>query len=291
MNQKRPCVALISGASSGIGREFACELARQHAQLHEGHRLHYRGSQRQKELMRSMVAGLTELWLLARRSDKLEELRQELSQINPHLQYHLISCDLSNELELEKLSQELKQKNPRLHFLVNAAGWGFLQRVALSDRVSLQSMLKVNCMATLELCYQALPYAVRGCKIINISSAVAFLPLIGSAVYAASKSFVLNFSRALNHELKDVGINVLAVCPKAVSTEFWNHVGKGSHMQQSVQYFGVETPHEVVIKALADAVREKDISISSIQAKALYLGVRFAPSSLIFYLEDKLGMA
>lgn len=291
MDSKCPRIALVTGASSGIGREFACALAQQHAFTAEADSMLYRGSKRQKALMRSMVEGLDEIWLVARRKDRLKKLKHELQELNPELSYKVISCDLGDEQGLAELTAQLTRKNPELHFLINAAGWGLLQRLALSDSASLQSMLKVNCMATLEMCYQCLPYAVRGCKIINIASSAAFLPLIGSSVYAASKSFVLNFSRALNYELKDVGITVLAVCPKVVATEFWDHVGSQSHIRQSARLFGVETPQDVVRQALIDASKEKDLSISSIQAKSLYFGARFVPTSLSFYLQDKLGLS
>jgi short-subunit dehydrogenase len=185
--------ALITGASSGIGAAVATELAS-------------RGYS---------------LILVARREERLRTLANELSSEHD-VQAEIVVADLSREEERDRLQSELGGRGRAVEVLVNNAGFGHQADFARSPRERMVEMVRVNVEAVVDLTSRFLPQMVergRG-SIINIASTSAFQPLPGSAVYAASKSFVLSFSEAIRTELRGSGVTVTAVCPGPVRTEF-----------------------------------------------------------------------
>lgn len=126
-------------------------------------------------------------------------------------------------------------------------------------------------------------------KIINIASVAAFLPQPNSAVYAASKSYVLSFSRALHQELKTRGITVTAVCPNPMETEFFIHSGGGNKVSK-IKSIGVEKVQDVVTLALKKSLRKKDISIQHPAAKLIRLTAKTLPTHFIFAVEKLMGI-
>jgi len=188
------CSALITGASSGIGREFARQLAK---------------------CARRIV-------LVARRSERLANLRDELLNQNPNLDVHVRVVDLTDNAQIESLIDSLARDKVDVDLLINNAGLGDSGPFATSDLIRNEQMALVNVMALTSLTRRLLPHMVakRRGGILNVSSSAGFLPIPGDAVYAATKAYVTSFSEALRAELRGTGVSVCAVCPGPVRTEF-----------------------------------------------------------------------
>ena len=188
------CSALITGASSGIGREFARQLAK---------------------CARRIV-------LVARRSERLANLRDELLNQNPNLDVHVRVVDLTDNAQIESLIDSLARDKIDVDLLINNAGLGDSGPFATSDLIRNEQMALVNVMALTSLTRRLLPHMVakRRGGILNVSSSAGFLPIPGDAVYAATKAYVTSFSEALRAELRGTGVSVCAVCPGPVRTEF-----------------------------------------------------------------------
>jgi short-subunit dehydrogenase len=192
MNFFHGCTALITGASSGIGEEFARQLA-PHA--------------------RAII-------LVARRMDRLEALKRELDR--PGLTIHCHAADLADEVQIEALLAALAASGERVSLLINNAGLGDHGLFEESDWLRVRAMLDVNITALTRLSHALLPDLVRAGRgaILNVSSIASLLPLPKMAVYAATKAYVTSFSEALRAELRGTGVSVTALCPGPVNTEF-----------------------------------------------------------------------
>ncbi|MFL5516237.1 MAG: SDR family NAD(P)-dependent oxidoreductase [Gemmatimonadales bacterium] len=190
--------ALVTGASSGIGAAIARELAS-------------RGYS---------------LALVARREERLRSLATDLTSEHGVVA-ETIACDLADPAERERLAGELPARGRAIEVLVNNAGFGHQADFATSPRERMVEMVRLNVEAVVDLTSRFLgPMVERGRgSVINIASTAAFQPLPGSAVYAASKSFVLSFSEAIRTELRGSGVTVTAVCPGPVKTEFTEVAG------------------------------------------------------------------
>ncbi len=193
MNYFHGCTALITGASSGIGEEFARQLA-PHART---------------------------LILVARRVDRLEALKGELDR--PGLTIHCHAADLADEVQIEALLAALAASGERVSLLINNAGLGDHGFFEDSEWSRVSAMLDVNIKALTRLTHALLPDLVRAGRgaILNVSSIASLLPLPKMAVYAASKAYVSSFSEALRGELRSTGVSVTALCPGPVNTEFF----------------------------------------------------------------------
>jgi short-subunit dehydrogenase len=186
------CSAIVTGASAGIGREFARQLA-----------------PRARRLV-----------LVARRRDRLEQLWSELLAQNPALRVELRIADLSILEHVMELAAALREEP--IDFLINNAGLGDYGPFASADPIRLHEMIQVNVLALTALTRAVLPQMIaqkRG-AILNVSSSASFLPIPGFSVYAATKAYVTNFSEALRAEVAANGISVCALCPGPVDTEF-----------------------------------------------------------------------
>lgn len=185
---------LITGASAGLGEEFARQLASQ-----AGH-----------------------LVLTARRADRLDALAQRLEEEFPGLEVSVIVADLSKEADRARLSSELVAGGMVPDLLINNAGLGDYGEFASAEWPRLEAMLRVNIEALTHLTHAVLPAMIArgGGAILNVSSLASLLPIPDFAVYAATKAYVTSFSEALRIELSEHGIRVLALCPGPVHTEF-----------------------------------------------------------------------
>src|ERR1700751_693014 len=188
------CTVLITGASAGIGREFARQLA---------------------PAVNTMI-------LVARRNDRLEALELELKIINPHLEVFCRQVDLRDHAALERFCDWLDESGLSVDLLVNNAGLGDRGAFIDSEWAALRAMLQVNIGALTYLTYRILPSMRKtGCgAILNVSSVAGFLPVPNLAAYAATKAYVLSLSEALRAELRNSNISVTALCPGPVATEF-----------------------------------------------------------------------
>ena len=183
-------IAIVTGASSGLGREFVKQISKSRA--------------------------LDEIWVIARRKDRLEEVRK-LSKVA----LRPIALDLTEKSAFDVLRHALEAENPDVRFLVNAAGVG---KIGMTRELTVQEndqMIDLNCRAAVDTTLTVLPYMSRGSELINICSVAGFQPLTGLNTYAATKAFLLNWTKALHHELLLSGIRVTALCPYWVKdTEF-----------------------------------------------------------------------
>lgn len=185
-------IAIITGASSGMGRDFARILAeREHPD---------------------------EIWLIARRAERLQELADELSG---KCRCRTLEFDLKSDEAAGKIGKLVAESGASISFLVNAAGFGHIGLAQDIEASAQLSMIDVNCRALTALTLALLPYMASDSHIVMFSSAASFMAQPRFAVYAATKSYVQSFSRALNQELRPRKIHVLAVCPGPVKTEFF----------------------------------------------------------------------
>lgn len=244
---KKGNIAIITGASSGIGREFALQIA-------QGYR------------------SVEELWLIARRRERLEDLKEQLLG----RRVRIFTLDLMKQEDLEQFEQILEQEKPNVRVMVNAAGYGMIGKV---EHLSLKEnigMVDLNCRTLTALTCMILPYLSSGSNLIQMASSAAFMPQPKFAVYAASKSYVLSFSQALAREVKDQGIGVTAVCPGPVRTEFFE-IAETYEAVKIYKKLTMARADKVVRKALLDAKHGKEISVYGIVMKAFRIMCRVLP--------------
>jgi hypothetical protein len=224
--------ALITGASAGLGAEFARQLAAQ------GYHL----------------------ILSARRQDRLEELCKTL-QGEHSTQCELIVADLATPEGIQQVAASITA-HPELHLLVNNAGFGLRNRFALADPQEIETMIQVHINATVLLSRAALPgmLARKQGYIINVASMAGFLPL-RSVLYGTSKTFLISFSQALDFELTGTGVQVQALCPGFTHTEFHDVLGTGNYVRHSIPRILWLTSEQVVRHSLKDLPRHKVVSI------------------------------
>ncbi len=184
-------IAIITGASSGLGKEYLFEIAKKYPELDE-------------------------IWLVARRRDRMEALASRL----PDVKCEILSLDLFDTSSFDTIASLLKEKGAEVKLLVNNAGLGKLGNVADEDHASQTAMVDLNCRALTAISTLALPYMKEGGSIINVCSIAAFAPTPRMTVYSSTKAYVLSFSKSLREELKKRRINVCAVCPGPMNTEF-----------------------------------------------------------------------
>ena len=222
------CTALITGASAGIGREIARQLA--------------------------PLAGT--LILVARRADRLETLRGELLEINPELRVQCHTVDLSVTKQVEVFCQSLKDDAVELDFLINNAGFGDSGTFETSDWGKIEQMLQVNVLALTLLCHRLIPVLRRHRPgaILNVSSIASLLPIPNLGVYAATKAYVSSFSEALRAELRGTGISVTHLCPGPVDTEFQTVAGRVGQPERKHAPDWVKVPVEEVARVALRAV-------------------------------------
>ncbi len=172
-----------------------------------------------------------------------------------------------------------------MRMLVNAAGFGKMGTVTqiAGKEPGLQpEMIDLNCRALTRLTITCLPYLTRGSRIVNLASAAAFCPQPFFAVYAATKSYVVSFSRGLGAELEKEGIYVTAVCPGPVDTEFFDVSGKFPNKWKDAV---MVPPEKVVHQALKDSRKKKPVSVYGMAMKAADLGAKILPHNLIVKVE------
>lgn len=239
-------IAIITGASAGLGREFTRLIAREN---------------------------VDEIWAVARKKDKLESLRNELGDmIVPVL------CDLSDQEEIYKIDSMLKEQRPVVVYLVNNAGTGKLEEWTQFSAEEIEANIQLNCTTVAVLCKFCLSYMERGSHIINVASQAAFQPLPYLSLYAATKAFVRNYTRAINIELKKKGILATAVCPGWIDTGLLPNFCKG----KKVHFPGEVEPACVAVKAMKDVKKGKDMSVCTLFIKFLHVLAKLLPQSLIF---------
>ena len=245
MDKKR--IAIVTGASGGLGREFVKLLC-------------------EKE-------NIDYVWAIGRDKNKLDSLKAEFGQ-----KIISIAFDLTDRTKINMIDEMLKDYN--LVYLVNNAGYGkFCSYDDLSADESL-NMIDLNVNAVVGLCVVGLGHMESGAKIINIASQASFQPLPYMNIYAATKSFVRSYTRALNVELKDRNISATAVCPGWMNTPFLSTGNIGAKKAPSNFLFQKSTD-KVAAKAVRDADKGKDISVFSLPVKFQHIGAKLLPEKTV----------
>lgn len=237
-------IAIVTGASGGMGQVFVRELAKE---------------------------TLDEIWVIGRNETRLLALKSELGEsITP------ICKDLTKSADVLSFAGLLESQKPSVLWLVNSAG---IARMASSKDFSFAEIgqtIDLNCKAPAALINLCIPFMEKGSKILNISSASAFQPVPYLNLYAATKAFERSYSRALHAELKPCGITVTAVCPGWVDTDMLSKEING----KEVRFPGITAPEKVVRKALKDAKKGRDMSVCSFYVKCQHVNVKLLPQRL-----------
>ena len=240
-------IAVITGASSGMGREFVYALDRDEE--------------------------FDELWVIARREQRLLELKEKCrAKIRP------IVLDLQTRESFALYRQLLEQEKPEIAVLVNAAGFGLFGAFMDMDMDRQLDIIDLNSRALTAMCYMSVPYMAKGSRIYNMGSMSSWQPVPYINVYGASKAYVLNFSRALGVELKGRGIRVMAVCPGWITTEFFDHAIHDDTISYFNRYY---PPEQVIEKALKDMKKGKNASVLGFPERAQVLLVKHLPVSFV----------
>ncbi|MGM0443824.1 MAG: SDR family NAD(P)-dependent oxidoreductase [Fibrobacterota bacterium] len=248
-------IALITGASAGLGRDFVRQLD---------------------------TAGLDELWIIARRTDRLEQIKSESST-----PCRVIPCDLLNPDEIDTgITALLQEHRPAVHWCINNAGFGKVGPFAEIDLSAQSDMVRLNCNGVLHVTHAVLPFMPAESHLINISSAASFGPLGGFAVYGATKAFVTSFTYALRAELQERRIFCTAVCPGPTETEFSRVARAGSVAPDSI-FSKKYRSKDVVRRALRDSRKNRAISVFGAKERFLRVFSAFLPDSTIARLSWK----
>ena len=243
-------IAIVTGASSGMGREFVRQL--------------------------SAYVQVDEIWAIARRQDALEALKAEAPvPVRP------VVLDLLESESFDKVRAMLEAEQPDIRLLVNAAGFG---KFGAYHKTSIEEdcrMIDLNCKALLVMTRLCIPYMQPGSHILELDSLSAFQPVPYITTYGATKAFVLSYSRAMNRELKCKGIRAMAMNPGWVKTEFFRHAFQRNDGE--VQYFDrLYEAADVVKTGLHDLYRtKKDCSIHGLPVKLQVLAVKLVPHRFV----------
>ena len=248
--------ALITGSSGGIGAEFANQLAGRSVNL----------------------------VLVARRADKLADLRTALLAQHPDLEIDVISADLSVPGSAVELAAQIDALGRHVDILVNNAGVGLHGRFAEQEQESIAAQIQLNCGTLTDLTSLYLPGMVRARHglIINVASTAGFQPIPGMAVYGATKAFVLSFTEALWQETKGTGVRVLTLCPGATETEFFARTG------EDFLTSGRQTSKQVVATAMAAVEKSTPTVVSGWKNTLLATGYRFVPRRLMVQVAEQM---
>ncbi len=256
-------LAIVTGASSGTGALFA------------------------KALDKGMGGPLDEIWLVARREDRLNDLASTLKHTT-----RVFALDLTEEFSFDLIEKALADDEEvvNVQWLINNAGFGKFGDFAQITEEQNVNMVRLNCLAQVQMCYHCLRYMHAGSRIINMASVAAFLPQPYISIYAASKRFTLDFTRALDFELHDVGIYATAVCPKFMHTEFLADPGDPNKVSELISV-GFEDPARVVRKAIMASLRGKDVCITSPDMQVANVLCKVLPTRWTMKAQHKLARA
>lgn len=243
-------IAVVTGASSGMGREFVLQL--------------------------SQYVRVDEIWAIARREDALKALQEQAGvPVRP------IILDLLKKESFTAYAALLEKEQPNVKLLVNAAGFG---KFGKEESISIEddcNMIDLNSKALVVMTRLTIPYMQPGSHILQLDSLSAFQPVPYITTYGATKAFVLSYSRALNQELKPKGIRIMTMNPGWVKTEFFRHAFQTNLGE--VQYFDrLYEARDVVATGLKDLYKtKKDMSIHGFPVKFQVFLVKLVPHKLV----------
>ena len=261
-------IAIVTGASSGIGKAFIGLLAGDSGEYFK--------------------TPFDEIWAIARREDALNELASSIKgvRIVP------VTADLSTDSGIRTVEDKLKAEEPKVGLLINSAGMGIKGLMADKPAKALGDTISINCTALSLMIKITSPFMKQEgkehSKIINIGSSAGFLPQPGFACYAASKSYVISFSRAMSCELKPKGIDVLVVCPGPVATDFQRRAteGKETNFTDWRKNFVVD-PVKLARATLKASAKGRRMISYPFSQKLLHFASKAIPISWILAFESK----
>lgn len=243
-------VAIITGASSGIGREFARHL--------------------------NSMMGIDEFWFVARREDRMEALKDELQ-----VKARIISADLCTTEGIDKFRDELSEQKPEVSWLVNAAGFGTFGAFDEISENEIARMIDLNAKALVLITHMVIPYMVRGGRIVQLGSGSCFTPLPYFNVYSSSKVFVLHYTKSLNYEIKKYGLRACCFCPGWVETEFLDKAiasGKTTHPKKTKPLLRSD---KVVKRCVKAAARGKRMYVTNWYTKLQHVLFKLLPDRIL----------
>lgn len=248
-------IAVVTGASSNLGKEFILEIAEHFSQIQQ-------------------------IWLIGRKIERLTELKKFIH----NKKIKIILLDLALDESYNKYKILLYKYKPRIKLLVNCASVG--ENIINFDKSTYNQqmdILNLNCKSLIAITKLSIPYMYSGSCIINISSIAAFLPLPKMAVYSATKLFILNFSRALNRELKPKGIKVTVVCPQpsGIYNLYYNQ-----KQYKALGKLAVSNYNKTAELAIKSCIKGKEMLIQGTIFKLLAAGIKVVPHSLILKLYE-----
>ncbi len=249
--------AVITGASSGLGKEYINAIIAQYPSVDA-------------------------FWLVARQKEALREIAEE----HPDKTIAAISLDLSKEESINVFEQLLKENNPEIKVLVNNAGYGKCVDFFSSNRSLQTGMVDLNCRALTGIMRLCLPYMLDDSLVLNISSIAAFAPTPRMSVYSATKAYVLALSKALHDELRPRGIKVTAVCPGPMDTDFWNVAGVPEGKSRLIDRLPRVSPQDVAVRSLRAAKRGKMVYTNSFFYKLYHLLGKLLPHGFLMQFTE-----
>ena len=245
-------IAIVTGASSGMGREFVQQL--------------------------SAFVQVDEIWAIARREEALKTLEAPVP-VRP------VPLDLCDSASFERFAQLLEREKPDVKLLVNAAGFGKFgayHRVSLEDECR---MIDLNCKALVVMTRLTLPYMASGSHVLQLASNSSWQPVPYITTYGATKAMVLSYSRAMNRELKARGIRMMSMNPGWVRTEFFDHACQTNSGNEVQYYDRIYEAKDVVATGLKDLYRtKKDFSIHGFPVRMQVRLVKLLPHSLVMHI-------
>ena len=240
-------IAVITGASSGMGREFVYAIDKEFE--------------------------LDEIWVIARREEKLRELNDRCrTAVRP------VALDLLERESYQKYKEMLETEKPEIQVLVNAAGFGLFGTFTEMDMDKQLDIIQLNDQALTAVSHISIPYMPAGSHLVNLASNSSWQPVPYINVYGASKAYVMSFSRALGVELQNRGIHVMAVAPGWIKTEFFDHAVHDDTIKYYDRYY---TAEQVIERAMKDLRKKKAVSILGLPVRMQVRMVKLLPVSLV----------
>lgn len=240
-------IAVITGASSGMGREFVYAIDK--------------------------TFDLDEIWVIARRENRLLELKSECKT-----PIRTLAWDLLNPDSFDAYRKLLEETKPEIHVLVNAAGFGLFGEFTDMDLQKQLESIDLNAKALTAFCHISIPHMQQNSHLINLASNSSWQPVPYINVYGASKAYVMSFSRALGMELRSRKIHVMAVAPGWIKTEFFDHAIHDDTIKYFDRYY---TAKQVIDKAMKDLRKKKSVSILGFPVRMQVRLIKFLPVSLV----------
>lgn len=247
-------IAIVTGASSGMGKEFV------------------------KLILQEAEKKYDEIWLIARREERL----RRWSELYPQYKFRQFPLDLQKKESFRCIQDALAETEAEVACLVHAAGFGIMGKIGEISQEEQIEMVDVNCSSTVALTKLLLPFMIAGGRMIYLASSAAFLPQPGFAVYAASKSFVLSFVRSLRRECGEGHYRITAVCPGAVKTEFFDRAAKDKELP-AYKKMVMADQKKVVKKAWKDNEKNREISVYGKMMQGFALLAKLLPHSFILH--------